>query len=76
MPTLIWKKNSSWVPQGDRQVRCFDSGLVLLQQTFIAPVGTPPSANFDVGYPFPGVTTPCIDGAYIFPAPEIGRAHV
>jgi hypothetical protein len=64
----IYTATHGWFPQGNRTVKSFASGLVLIQQDFIAPTGTsdPP----ELGQPFPGDTTPCIDGAYIYPAPQ------
>jgi hypothetical protein len=68
MPHTIYTSTAGWIPQGNRTVKSFASGLVLIQQDFLAPTGTgdPP----ELGQPFPGDTTPCIDGAYIYPAPQ------
>lgn len=65
----IYTATNDWIPQGNRLTKTFPSGLVLLQQDYIAPTGTPPSAAHALGQPFPGSTSPCVDGAYIFPAP-------
>ena len=65
----IYTATNNWIPQGNRLTRAFQSGLVLIQQDYIAPTGTPPSATLAVGQPFPGNTSPCFDGAFIFPAP-------
>lgn len=70
MSSTIYTATNAWIPQSNRITRSFESGLVLLQQNFIARTGTAPSAAIALGQPFPGSTSPCIDGAYIFPAPS------
>lgn len=65
----IYTATNNWIAQGDRLTKIFPSGLVLLQQNYIAPTGTQPSPTLALGQPFPVSTSPCIDGAYIFPAP-------
>jgi hypothetical protein len=71
MPQLIYRKSaaSPWVKQGDRLVKTFPSGLCLIQQTYIAPKSLATYNAFQEGDAITD-SQPCIDGAYIFPAPD------
>jgi hypothetical protein len=71
MPQIIYRKSaaSPWIKQGDRLTKTFSSGLCLIQQTYIAPKSL---ATYDAFEEGDAITEsqPCIDGAYIFPAPD------
>jgi hypothetical protein len=71
MPQIIYRKSaaSPWVKQGDRLTKTFSSGLCLIQQTYVAPKSL---ATYDAFVEGAAITDsqPCIDGAYIFPAPD------
>lgn len=71
MPQLVYRKNaaSPWIKQGDRLVKTFASGLCLIQQTYIAPRALATYNAFVEGAAITD-SQPCIDGAYIFPAPD------
>jgi hypothetical protein len=66
---IIKKTGTKWVKQPNRIVKTFSSGLCMIQQDYIA-------ANSDVDYfafregDAISDSKPCIDGAYIFPAPD------
>jgi len=68
---IIYRQNSAspWIKQGDRLTKTFASGLCLIQQTYIAPKAL---ATYDAFEEGDAITEsqPCIDGAYIFPAPD------
>jgi hypothetical protein len=71
MPQIIFRKTaaSPWIKQSDRLTKTFSSGLCLIQQTYIAPKAL---ATYDAFQEGDAITEsqPCIDGAYIFPAPD------
>jgi len=71
MSQIIYRKAafSPWIKQGDRLTKTFASGLCLIQQTYIAPKAL---ATYDAFNEGDAITDaqPCIDGAYIFPAPD------
>jgi hypothetical protein len=71
MPQIIYRKSaaSPWIKQGDRLTKTFSSGLCLIQQTYIAPKSL---ATYDAFEEGDAITEsqPCIDGAFIFPAPD------
>jgi hypothetical protein len=71
MPQIIYRKSaaSPWVKQGDRLTKTFSSGLCLIQQTYIAPKALATYNAFEEGDAITE-SQPCIDGAYIFPAPD------
>jgi len=68
---IIYRKSSAspWIKQGDRLTKTFSSGLCLIQQTYIAPKSL---ATYDAFEEGDAITEsqPCIDGAFIFPAPD------
>ena len=70
MAQIIYEKNiGELIPQGDRSVSTFPSGLIRVDQTFIC--STPNIAthrtDLKVGNDFPGGSDPAIDGLYIYP---------
>lgn len=70
MSAIIYEKNTGeLIPQGDRSVSTFPSGLIRVDQTFIC--STPNIAThrsaLKVGNDFPGGSDPAIDGLYIYP---------
>lgn len=70
MAQIIYEKNTGeLIPQGDRSVSTFPSGLIRVDQTFIC--STPNVAthrsDLKVGNDFPGGSDPAIDGLYIYP---------
>lgn len=70
MAQIIYEKNTGeLIPQGDRSVSTFPSGLIRVDQTFIC--STPNIAThrsaLKVGNDFPGGSDPAIDGLYIYP---------
>lgn len=67
----IYRTNaaSPWIKQGDRLTKTFSSGLCLIQQTYIAPKALATYNAFVEGAAITD-SQPCIDGAYIFPAPD------
>ena len=71
MSQIIYRKNaaSPWIKQGDRLTKTFSSGLCLIQQTYIAPKALATYNAFVEGAAITD-SQPCIDGAYIFPAPD------
>jgi hypothetical protein len=71
MPQIIYRKTaaSPWIKQGDRLTKTFASGLCLIQQTYIAPKALATYDAFEEGDAITD-SQPCIDGAYIFPAPD------
>lgn len=71
MPPLVYRKNSAspWIKQGDRLTKTFSSGLCLIQQTYIAPKALATYNAFVEGASITD-SQPCIDGAYIYPAPD------
>jgi hypothetical protein len=71
MPQIIYRKTaaSPWIKQGDRLTKTFASGLCLIQQTYIAPKALATYSTFMEGDAITE-SQPCIDGAYIFPAPD------
>jgi hypothetical protein len=68
---IIYRKSaaSPWIKQGDRLTKTFASGLCLIQQTYIVPKDL---ATYDAFKKGDAITDaqPCIDGAFIFPAPD------
>ena len=71
MPQIVYRKNaaSPWIKQGDRLTKTFPSGLCLIQQTYIAPKALATYNAFVEGASITD-SQPCIDGAYIYPAPD------
>ena len=67
----IYRKNaaSPWIKQGDRITKTFPSGLCLIQQTYVAPKSLATYNAFVEGAAISD-SQPCIDGAYIYPAPD------
>jgi hypothetical protein len=67
----IYRTNaaSPWIKQGDRLTKTFSSGLCLIQQTYVAPKSLATYNAFVEGAAISD-SQPCIDGAYIYPAPD------
>jgi hypothetical protein len=67
----IYRTNSAspWIKQGNRLVKTWPSGLCLIQQDYIAPTALVDYDAFQEGDAIAD-SDPCIDGAYIFPAPD------
>lgn len=67
----IYRSNSAspWIKQGNRLVKTWPSGLCLIQQDYIAPTALVDYDAFQEGDSIAD-SDPCIDGAYIFPAPD------
>jgi hypothetical protein len=76
MPTIYEQTAGSLIPQPDRSVATFDSGLIRVDQRFVGTTGNAEThrATLAVGNEFPGDTSPGIDGLFIFPAPQETRA--
>jgi hypothetical protein len=68
---IIYRQSaaSPWIKQGDRLTKTFASGLCLIQQTYIAPKALATYNAFEEGDAITE-SQPCIDGAFIFPAPD------
>ena len=63
--------NSGWIKQPNRLVKTFASGLCLIQQDYVRKKDSVDYFSFLEGSPLsPEDAAPCIDGAYIFPAPD------
>jgi hypothetical protein len=71
MSQIIYRQSaaSPWIKQGDRLTKTFSSGLCLIQQTYIAPKALATYNAFEEGDAITE-SQPCIDGAFIFPAPD------
>ena len=71
MSQIVYRTNaaSPWIKQGDRLTKTFSSGLCLIQQTYIAPKALATYNAFVEGAAITDAQ-PCIDGAYIYPAPD------
>ena len=70
MAQIIYEKNTGeLIPQGDRSVSTFPSGLIRVDQTFICstPNVSTHRSDLKVGNDFPGGSDPAIDGLYIYP---------
>jgi hypothetical protein len=67
----IYRTNSAspWIKQGNRLVKTWPSGLCLIQQDYVAPTALVDYEAFQEGDSIAD-SDPCIDGAYIFPAPD------
>jgi hypothetical protein len=65
----------SLVPQGDRNVSTFPSGLLKVEQTFIGLTSNESTdrLTLKIGDPFPLDASPSIDGVFIFPATQETR---
>lgn len=60
----------TWIPQANRQVKVFPSGLVMIQQDFIYPANVSENTAFNVGDLLDD-GTPCMDQAYVFPGSSL-----
>ena len=67
---FIKSDNPDWIPQANRQVKVFPSGLVMIQQDFIYPANVSENTAFNVGDSLDD-GTPCMDQAYVFPDPSL-----
>lgn len=68
---IIYQKNpSALIPQGNRTVSTFPSGLVRVDQSFIGLTSLESThrSQLQIGDPFPTGSDPAIDGLSIFPA--------
>ena len=67
----IYRTNaaSPWIKQGDRLTKTFQSGLCLIQQSYIAPKTLATYTAFQEGDAITD-SQPCVDGAYIYPTPD------
>jgi hypothetical protein len=69
--TIIKKSGTKWIKQPNRIVKTFPSGLCMIQQDYIAPRNLVDYFAFREGDALSlSDSQPCIDGAYIFPAPD------
>jgi hypothetical protein len=75
MPTIYEQTAGSLIPQPDRSVATFDSGLIRVDQEFVCTTATAETnrSTLAVGNEFPGDTSPAIDGLFIFPAAQESR---
>lgn len=63
--------DSGWIKQPNRLVKTFSSGLCLIQQDYVRKKDRVDYFSFEQGGTLsPEDAAPCIDGAYIFPAPD------
>ena len=62
--------SSHWIRKAGRTVSTFDSGLCLIQEEYVCPAFLADLSFFQVGDPISN-SDPCIDGAFIFPAPSV-----
>ncbi len=63
--------NSGWIKQPNRLVKTFASGLCLIQQDYVRKKDSVDYFSFEQGSSLDfEESLPCIDGAYIFPAPD------
>lgn len=76
MQTIYEQTAGSLIPQPDRSVATFDSGLIRVDQDFVCTTSSADThrATLSVGSSFPGNTSPAIDGLVIFPSPQESRA--
>jgi hypothetical protein len=70
MPIIYQKNPSELIPQGNRTVSTFPSGLVRVDQSFIGLTSLESTHRnqLQIGEPFPAGSDPSIDGLSIFPA--------
>lgn len=75
MPTIYEQTAGSLIPQPDRTVATFDSGLIRVDQEFVCTTASAETNRLSlaVGNSFPGETSPAIDGLFIFPSPQESR---
>jgi hypothetical protein len=75
MPTIYEQTAGSLIPQPDRNVATFDSGLIRVDQEFVCTTASAETNRLSlaVGNSFPGETSPAIDGLFIFPSPQVSR---
>jgi len=73
--TIYEQNTGSLIPQPDRTVATFDSGLLRVDQEFVCTTASAETnrATLAVGSTFPGDTSPAIDGLVIFPSPQESR---
>lgn len=75
MPTIYEQTAGSLIPQPNRTVATFDSGLIRVDQEFVCTTASAETNRLSlaVGNSFPGETSPAIDGLFIFPSPQESR---
>ena len=67
----IYHGTNEWIKQPNRLVKTFSSGLCLIQQDYVRRKNSVNYFDFNEGDPlFDEDAAPCMDGAYIFPAPD------
>jgi hypothetical protein len=73
--TIYEQTAGSLIPQPDRTVATFDSGLIRVDQGFVGTTANAEThrATLAVGNDFPGDTSPAYDGLFIFPAAQESR---
>lgn len=73
MPNIIYQKNpGQLIPQGDRTISTFPSGLIRVDQTFVCDANSAASyrTSLFTGSDMPGDSPEVFDGLYVFPAPQ------
>lgn len=76
MPNIIYHQDSTaLIPQGNRTVSTFPSGLIRVDQSFIGLTSLQSThrSTLNEGNDFPGDHIPAIDGLKIYPAPQEKR---
>lgn len=69
--SYTYKGKDGWIKQPDQTVSTFMSGLCLIQQSYLIRKDKFEIGTFSIGDSLPGSdTTMCVDGAFIFPAPQ------
>jgi hypothetical protein len=71
MSNIVYKASDDWIPQGDRTLKTFASGLAMVQQTYIAPKSSADYSAFKEGDFYSNASPFVFPGAYIFPEPEL-----
>ena len=69
--SYIYNGKTGWIKQPDQTVSVFASGLCLIQQSYLIRKDNFENGTFSIGGRLPDEdTSMCIDGAFIFPAPQ------
>jgi hypothetical protein len=73
--TIYEQTTGSLIPQPDRAVATFESGLIRVDQSFVCTTASADTnrESLAVGNAFPGGTSPSTDGLFIFPSPQETR---
>jgi len=73
--SYIYKGKTGWIKQPDQTVSVFPSGLCLIQQSHLIRKDNFEIGAFSIGDRLPAEdTSMCVDGAFIFPAPQYSDA--